>query len=358
MNAATWPRHDPRSTRLLHIDPERGAFEDCAIGDLRELLEPGDLLVVNDAATLPSSLRGSTASGDGVEVRLAGEREDGTWNAVLFGPGDWRIQTEKRPEPSRVGSGDTIGFGDVSATVERVDSESPRLVTLAFDASGARLWTRLYRAGRPVQYAYTAAPLALWHVQTAYASRPWAVEAPSAGFVLTWDLLLALRRRGVGVARITHAAGLSSTGDAALDARLPLAERYEITEETVRAVGAAKAGGGRVVALGTTVARALESAAVVGGGRLVASRGTTELRLGPGAPPRVVDGIVTGVHEAETSHFALLEAFAPRELLDAAHAHADTVGYMGHEFGDTVLVLAGTRGAPRGQRGATTKAHP
>ena len=88
----------------------------------------------------------------------------------------------------------------------------------------ASLWRALYQAGRAVQYAHTARSLALWHVQTAYAARPWAAEAPSAGFALTWDLLLDLRRRGISTARVTHAAGLSSTGDGELDARLPLAE--------------------------------------------------------------------------------------------------------------------------------------
>lgn len=218
-------------------------------------------------------------------------------------------------------------------------NRSPRLVCLRFDAHGAALWRALYRAGRPVQYAYADGPYALWSVQTAYASRPWASEAPSAGLSLTWDLILDLRRRGVGVARVTHAAGLSSTGDPALDARLPLAERYEVSEETVRAVEAAKARGGRVIAIGTTVARALESAAAAGGGRLVACAGTTDLLLGPELRPRVVDGIVTGVHDAETSHFRLLESFAPRDLLDRAHALADARGYHDHEFGDAVLVL-------------------
>lgn len=339
MNAATWPRDDPRATRLLHVDPRGERFTSRAIGDLRELLRAGDLLVVNDAATLPASLSGVTTGGEALEARLAGAGEGRSWRAVLFGAGDWRTRTEERPAPPRLGPGDAIRFDGLGATVAAVDELSPRLVTLEFDRTGAALYRALYRAGRPVQYAYLRRPLALWHVQTAYASRPWAAEAPSAGFALTWELLLDLRRRGVGVARVTHAAGLSSTGDEALDARLPLAERYEVTEEAVRAVEATRARGGRVVAVGTTVARALEAAA--GGGRLVASRGMTELRLGPRRRPRVVDGIVTGVHEAATSHFALLESFAPRALLDRAHEYAEAAGYLGHEFGDAVLVLGG-----------------
>jgi S-adenosylmethionine:tRNA ribosyltransferase-isomerase len=345
---ASWPRDDPRTTRLLHVDPRRGGFVDRKIGDLRALLRDDDLLVVNDAATLPASLHGFAASGAPLEARLAGEGEDGAWRAVLFGPGDWRTRTEERPAPPRLRVGDVIEFDSIRATVAGVDEASPRLVALVFDASGAAFWRALYRAGRPVQYSHTAKPLALWHVQTAYAARPWATEAPSAGFAFTWDLLLDLRRRGVRIARVTEAAGLSSTGDGALDARLPLAERYEVSADAVRAVAAAKQHGGRVVAVGTTVTRALEGAAAKGEGRLVAGKGTTELRLGAGTRRRVVDGILTGVHDAASSHFALLESFASRRLLDRAHAFAEAHGYRGHEFGDAILVLAGPGGGGRG----------
>jgi S-adenosylmethionine:tRNA ribosyltransferase-isomerase len=339
MNAALAPRDDPRTTRLLHIDPLRGTFVDGEVGDLSRWLRSGDLLVVNDAATLPASLHGVTESGAPIEIRLAGGAADGTWDAILFGDGDWRILTERRPPPPRLPVGALLHFAGLGAAITAVDPISPRLLTVRFDVAGDDLWRALYRAGRPVQYAYTTRPLPLWSVQTAYGSRPWAVEPPSAGLPLTWDLLLELRRHGVEVARVTHAAGLSSTGDAELDARLPMAERYEVTEETVRAVDSARAAGGRVIAVGTTVTRALESAAAVGNGHLVASQGRTDLRLGPGSTLHVVDGIVSGVHEADTSHFALLEAFAPRALLERAHAFADRHGYQGHEFGDVILVL-------------------
>jgi S-adenosylmethionine:tRNA ribosyltransferase-isomerase len=364
MKPAAWPRDDARTTRLLHLDLVLPGFVDGTIGDLRARLREGDLLVVNDAATLPASLRGVTAAGVPVEARLAGtsgSEGDGCWRAALFGAGDWRRRTEDRPPPPAVGTGEVLRFdgaarraraatsGGLStegsdgpplrATIASVDARSPRLVSLCFEPRGDALWRALYSAGRPVQYAHTARPLALWQVQTPYAARPWAVEAPSAGFALTWDLLLDLRRHGVGIARVTHAAGLSSTGDGELDARLPLAERYEVPEDTVRAVAWARERDGRVVAVGTTVARALEGAAASHGGRLVAAAGTTELRLGPGIRRSVVDGILTGVHDPGTSHFSLLEAFAPRVLLEEAHAFAEQQGYQGHEFGDAILIL-------------------
>jgi S-adenosylmethionine:tRNA ribosyltransferase-isomerase len=339
MNAATAPRIDPRTTRLLRIDPQRDVFVDGFVGELSRVLHPGDLLVVNDAATLPASLQGVTESGAPIEIRLAGSQPDGSWRAVLFGAGDWRTRTERRPPPPRLGVGAELHFIGLRATITAIDAVTPRLITLRFDAHDSDLWRALYRAGRPVQYSYTTQPLALWDVQTVYSGRPWAVEPPSAGLPLTSDLLLELRRQGVGIARVTHAAGLSSTGDAGLDARLPLAERYEVPQATVHAVESAWARRGRVIAVGTSVTRALESAAAAGAGRLVESQGSTDLVLGPGSLLHVVDGIVTGVHEADTSHYRLLETFAPRALLDRAHAFASLHGYQGHEFGDGILLL-------------------
>jgi len=336
MIAASWPREEPRATRLLHVDAARQRLADGTIEDLRKLLRPGDLLVVNDAATLPASLRGVTAAGAPVELRLAGREEDGCWRGVLFGAGDWRTRTEDRPRPPRVAPGEVLRFDGLRARIERSDRASARLVWLRFGAPEASVWRALYRSGHPVQYAHTARPLSLWHVQTAYGSRPWAVEAPSAGFPLTWDLLLDLRRERVGLARVTHAAGLSSSGEAALDARFPLPERYDIPADTVREIESARRNGGRVIAVGTSVTRALEGASA--SGRLAAGAGTTDLLIGPGTRRNVVDAVLTGVHEPGTSHFALLEAFVPRELLVRAHAFAEEHGYRGHEFGDAVFV--------------------
>jgi S-adenosylmethionine:tRNA ribosyltransferase-isomerase len=152
-------------------------------------------------------------------------------------------------------------------------------------------------------------------------------------------MLLALRDRGVSIAAITHAAGLSSTGDAALDAALPLPERFDIPQATVQAVERSRAAGGRVIAVGTTPVRALEGAAMQHGGALVAGRGMTELVIGPGYQPRIVHGLLTGVHKPGASHYALLQAFAGAGLLSQATAHSEAAGYLSHEFGDSWLLL-------------------
>jgi S-adenosylmethionine:tRNA ribosyltransferase-isomerase len=338
MIPARWPREEPARERLLVIDPRTATLRDARIGDLPQLFRPADLMVMNDAATLPASLSGRGPRGEPIEARLLGELASGAFRAVLFGDGDWRVRTEDRAPPAPLEPGARLAFEGLSATVERVSRLSPRLVELRFDRSGADLWLGLYRAGRPVQYAYTAGPVELWHGQVPYASRPWAMEMPSAGRPLRWDLLLGLRERGVRFAHLTHAAGLSSTGDPTLDAALPLPERFEIPASTAWAVSDARARGGRVVAVGTTVARALEGA-VAHGGALAAGAGETDLILGPGYRLRVLDGLLTGTHEPSASHFALLHAFAPAALLARASEHAERAGYLTHEFGDSWLVL-------------------
>ena len=146
-------------------------------------------------------------------------------------------------------------------------------------------------------------------------------------------------RKGVAVASLTHAAGLSSTGDPAIDAALPLPERFDIPESTARAIAETRARGGRVIAVGTTVARALEGSAAMHG-EVRAGEGVTDLILDRRSTPRVVDGLLTGMHSPAASHFHLLEAFAPPDLLRRVHAHAEAEGYLAHELGDSTLLLA------------------
>ena len=146
---------------------------------------------------------------------------------------------------------------------------------------------------------------------------------------------------------LTHAAGLSATGDPSLDAALPLPERYEIPSRTADAVASARRRGARIVAVGTTVLRALEGSAAAHGGVPRAGAGTTDLRIGPGYEPRAADGILTGVHVPGTSHHRLLAAMVAPALLDRALATAEAAGFQLHEFGDALLALGRPRGVGR-----------
>lgn len=340
MRPAVRPAEPRDQVRLLVVDPRAGTWNDRSFSSFPEVLRAGDLLVVNDAATLPGSLHGRTDAGDPVELRLAGPPKGAHWQAVVLGAGSWRQRTEDRPTPPELVPGDRVHLPDLVAEITATSSLSPRLVEIAFNLEGAGLWEALHTAGRPVQYSHLEDELPLWSVQTLFAGRPWAAEMPSAGRPLTWRILRVLRDRGVRLASVTHAAGLSATGDPAIDAALPLPERYEVPAATLEAITQTKQDGHRVVAVGTTVTRALEGAASSAGGVLRAGAGVTDLVLDETYTPRIVDGLLTGMHEPAESHYRLLEAFADRALLDATVGHAIASGYRTHEFGDCTLLLA------------------
>ena len=340
MKAARQPLQRPRGAKLLVVDAQ-GRIRHANRFRLADLMRPGDVLVANDAATLPASLRGvHVPTGRAIEARLAARRtldvnEVHEFTAVLFGEGDWRTPTEHRPPPPSVEEGDALLLGPLRATVLATLGH-PRLLQLRFAGEPDAIWAGLARHGRPVQYAHLHGPLKLWDVWTRLAALPVAFEPPSAGFVLDWALLAALKAKGVAFATLTHAAGLSSTGDDALDARLPLDEPYRIPAATVQAIRRAKQAGGRVIALGTTVTRALEHAA--GGRGLTVGAGLADQRIGPDTALRIVDVIVSGTHEPGTSHYELLRAFAADEVLRRAGAELETRGYLTHEFGDSVWI--------------------
>lgn len=345
MQAAHQPAETRAGVRLMMVDGEGQQVSHHHPVDLPDLLQPGDLLVLNDAATLPASLRGHTAEGAPIEIRLAEPPVDGQARAVVFGAGDWRTDTNDRPEPPSLDVGDRLQLGQLTAQVVEVDQHSARLVTLAFEAAGDALWSGLYASGQPVQYRHLEEAQSLWSFQTVYSGPPWAVEMPSAGRPLTWATLEALRARGVEWATLTHAAGLSATGDPELDARLPLPERTLIPEATVEAIARTRAAGGRIIATGTTVVRALEGR-VSACGALVPGASITTLRLTPHTTLQVVDALLTGMHERHESHYQLLGAFVGPAMLEGAWRAAMQAGYRSHEFGDVALVLAESRPAP------------
>ena len=334
MTPAAAPRARPRDARLLAVDRRTGAFRDSRLADLPSLLDPGDLLVVNDAGTLPASFAGMLR-GSPVELRLSAWRADGAFEAVLFGPGDWRSRTEDRHAPPAVQVGDTIQLSGLTAHVD--EQSGPRAIRVHFNLLGDPLVLALLRVGRPVQYAHLRRPLDPWDIQTPWAGRPWSMELPSAAFPWTFGLVAALWAKGIELTPLTHGCGLSSTGDRALDASLPWPERYELPPATTQAIMARKQEGKRVIAVGTSVTRALESATT--NGELTPGAGIATLRITPSHPLRVVHGLISGLHDPSESHFDLLGAFLRPDLLKPAWEHASQAGYLSHEYGDLCLIL-------------------
>jgi S-adenosylmethionine:tRNA ribosyltransferase-isomerase len=307
-------------------------LRDSSIEALPDHLQPGDLLVVNDAATLPASLHGHDARGNRLEVRLNGQVDDRAWRTIAFGAGDWRTPTEDRPAPPRLREGEEIFFsGDFRARVLSENSLSSRLLDLEFNLSGEEFWQSIYRYGKPVQYSYMNEGLDLWSVQNVYSGRPWAVEMPSAGHAFTWRILLRLKEKGIRLVPLTHGAGLSSAGDVQIDRALPFTERYDIPAATMQAVRETKANGGCVIAVGTSVVRALESASF-------GLTGITDVKIGPEHQLQNVDGLLTGTHDVSESHYQLLRAFVPSDLLSRISRHLEEGNYLTHEFGDLCLL--------------------
>jgi S-adenosylmethionine:tRNA ribosyltransferase-isomerase len=367
MIAADRPVQRPQHARLLVVDAQ-GCMTHAMRSRFVDFLRSGDLVIANDAATLPASLRGvHLSSGSEIEVRLAGPPPRRFRNAlprlattsthefaaIVFGAGDFRTRTEDRPQPPTLAPGDRVAFGLAPSHVEgalyataEALLDHPRLVVLRFSGSTEAVWAGIARHGRPIQYAHMTTPLVLWDVWTPIAGVPAAFEPPSASFVLDWRSIRTMRERGIAFATITLAAGISSTGDPELDRRLPFDEPYRIPENTASALHRQRMTGGRVVAVGTTVARALEHAA--GRGDVIAAgEGVADQRIGPTSRPRVVDALLSGTHEAGSSHYDVLRAFLDDPVLAEATTALDAVGYRTHEFGDSVLIERQDRTASR-----------
>jgi len=332
--------------RLLVVDRATGAVGHHRFDELPWLLDPGDLLVVNDSRTLPASLLGRTRSGTPVEVRLAA-RDGDRWAALPLGvPADGSdpalVATDARPFLPPLAAGERLRFGPrLAATVHGRHEEARPLVWLRFDASGPALLDALHRAGRPVRYAYVPQPWGLHHYQTLFAAAPGSVEMASAARPFTVQTLQDLRRRGIGLVSVSLHAGLSTYGDRAVDRDFVPAEQYRVPPSAARAVNRCRALDGRVMAVGTTVVRALETAAF--DGEVAASSGVTRLRITPGRRLEVVDGLLTGFHEPEASHLDMLGAFVAPDTLRAAYDTALRSGYLWHEFGDVCLLRPARR---------------
>lgn len=306
--------------RLLVTTRHDEGVIDARFVDLPDVLRPGDVVVANDSGTLPAALRARRTDGGQLALHLSTHLPNGLW---VVEP------RETAPE-----IGETLALdGGGRAILFMPYQESHRLWVAWLDLPEPLL-DYLHRWGRPIAYSYVKGswPIALY--QTVYAREPGSAEMPSAGRAFTPEILQRLSRRGIGFATLTLHTGVASLEDH----EPPYAEPYTVPAATVRAIENARANGGRVIAVGTTVVRALESAADATGALAPAS-GWTELVITPERGVRVVDGLLTGFHEPKASHLAMLEALAGRSHLEHAYATALAGRYLWHEFGDLHLIL-------------------
>ncbi|MEU2174770.1 S-adenosylmethionine:tRNA ribosyltransferase-isomerase [Nocardia sp. NPDC019219] len=315
--------------RLLVADPE---LTHSLFRELPDRLRPGDLLVVNNSATMSSAVD-ATLRGEPVVLHFSTWLDDGRWMVEVRTP-------QRTPYPAeRLSSGTVLGLPDAAATLH-----APWL------PGGRRLWSadvttdvpRLLAAhGRPITYSYMPQRWSASYYTTVFGRVPGSAEMPSAARPFTERLVLDLIAGGVALAPITLHTGVSSpeAGEP------PSPERFVVPASTARLVNATKAAGGRVVAVGTTVTRALETAADPSG-LVHASHGWTDLVLGAERPARVVDGLITGWHAPGASHLDLLVAVAGEETVAAAYAAAVDTGYLWHEFGDSALLFGSRLSSP------------
>jgi S-adenosylmethionine:tRNA ribosyltransferase-isomerase len=320
------PAADRGGVRLLVARP--GRVEHTRFRELGDHLRPGDLVVVNTSATLPAAVDGELGP-IAVTVHFASALDDGTWVAEI------------RPREHAAGPLAGVRAGNLVRLPDGVT-----LTVLAAHPDGQhRLWKArvpveggvvpwLQRVGRPIRYAYVQHAYPLAEYQTVFADEPGSAEMPSAGRPFTTEQVTRLVGRGIVIAPIVLHTGVSSptTGEP------PQPERLRVPETTARLVNLTRAWGNRVVAVGTTVTRALESVADRDG-VVRAARGWTDLVLGANRPARVVGGLITGWHEPGASHLDLLEAVAGADLVEQAYAAAVKEGYRWHEFGDSCLLL-------------------
>ena len=319
--------------RLLVIDRASGQLEHTRFDHFGEFLRAGDLLVFNSSRTLPASLSGCVEQGPCIEIRLAEHLPDDSWLALLRCQSGDPFSCGLRPKMLV-----DLGQG-LTATIRKRDEHIPRLWQLSFSKSGSELINAFYLVGRPVRYEYVSAPWGLDYYQTVYAREPGSAEMPSAGRAFTWRLLFDLQRRGVETAYIVLHTGLSSYLDEELDAQHPASEEeYFVSERAADKINETHARGGRVIAVGTTVVRTLESAADEQK-RVQAGHGYTRLHITANHALKAVDGLLTGLHEPEASHLDLLTSFLPAEKIKEAYQEAVRQKYLWHEFGDLNLIL-------------------
>jgi len=317
------------AVRMLVSYRATGSLVPSSFVFLPRFLEPGDLLVINTSGTLPAAIDAVADDGTALVIHLSTQLEEGRW---VVEPRRIVGRTTERwvglPPPRRL----ELAAG-ASLTLDEPYGERGRLWVARLDL-GQRTLSWLAAHGRPIRYGYVDRPWPIEMYQNVYTTEPGSAEMPSAGRPFTPEAITRLVAKGVGVVPL-----VLHTGVASLEAdELPYPERVRVPESTAQQVNAAHRGGHRVIAVGTTVVRALETS-VGADGTSGAYDGWTDLVISPEHGVKLTDGMITGWHEPASSHLMMLEAITGRELLRDSYRTAVAQGYRWHEFGDVHLIL-------------------
>lgn len=288
--------------------------------DLSSLLEPGDLVVVNDSATLPAALTAVCEDNSRIALHLSTRLASDMWVV--------------EPRESAVRAGEQLELPGGGRALLLARHRGSRRLWVARLALPEPILPYLVRWGRPIKYPYVTEDWPIETYQTVYANRPGSAEMPSAGRAFSRRVIESLASRGVGMAAITLHTGVASLEDA----EPPYEEWFEVSAAAAEAIARTRSSGGRLIAVGTTVVRALESAADAAG-RMLPARGWTDLVITPERGTRVEYRLLTGFHAPRASHLFMLEAISRRLHLENAYGAALDNGYLWHEFGDLHLIL-------------------
>jgi S-adenosylmethionine:tRNA ribosyltransferase-isomerase len=314
--------------RMMVAHRSSGIIVDDHFPNLGSYLRPGDALVVNTSATIPAAVDVIAEDGTPLKAHFAGPAAGGLWQVEVRA-----IRPSGGTEPGPDLAPQTLRMPGV-ATLQLLarSPRTPRLWVAAFDGA-EELLDYLARYGHPVRYG-AGADWPLEAHQTVFATHPGSAEMPSAARAFTVEMVTSLVSSGIAVVPVLLHAGVSSyeTGEA------PGEERFAVSPPSAALMNSVRSSGGRLIAVGTTVVRALETVAD-DLGLLHPGRGITDIVITPARPPRAVDGLLTGWHEPRSSHLELLESLLPRPQLRDVYDEAVAHHYLWHEFGDLLLVL-------------------
>jgi len=336
---ATRARLSRTDSKMLVINEQK--ISHMTLDALPELIAANSLIVVNNAATLPACLWGRINS-ISVEIRLVANEKPSIrniryWQALIFEGGSWRQRTEDRQTPASLEIGDIIQFDQITAKITDISASSNRWISIAFQGSLSEIWQELYQSGNPIQYSHLQNDLHLWDVQTIFSSIPVAVEPPSASYQFSWSLINQLRQRGADLVALTHATSVSSTGIASLDEKLPFPEYYWIDTEVATEINSATNEGRPILAIGTSVTRALEHN-MTKFRQIRSGVFQADLRIEPEYDRKIVTELFTGLHLAGESHIQLLHNFIEPPQLSQAYREAEALDYLWHEYGDVCYI--------------------